>query len=155
MSSQLRILPVGRIMRFLLAAFLVVTVWPFYRDAPSNLILSAVLVVVALTVFYAVVHWMVASYLSKLNRWLGAFLAILPAFLVFAFAGLLGQVGTLSFLAVSLLLAAIRADGGCEVMSIPSLVFGKRTHLICLLFSPLDWVEEKIVAALRKRVAHS
>ena len=98
---------------------------------------------------------MVASYLTKLNRWLGAFLAILPVCLVFAFGGVLGQVGALSFLAVSLLLAAIRADGGCEVMSIPSLVFGKRTHLICLLFSPLDWVEEKIVAALRKPVAHS
>jgi len=34
-------------------------------------------------------------------------------------------------------------------MWIPSLVFGKRTHLMCLLFSPLDWVEEKILNALR------
>lgn len=149
MSSNTKALPVGRILRSLLGVFLVVTVWPFFRNAASNRILGAVLVVVSLTVFYAVVHWLVSSYLPKLNRWLGAFLAILPVFLVFAFGGSLGQVGALSFLAVSLLLAAIRADAGCEVMSIPSLVFGRRTHLMCLLFSPLDWVEEKIVAALR------
>ena len=63
--------------------------------------------------------------------------------------------GPLAFLAVSLVLAAILADAGCEVMSIPALVFGKRTHLVCLLFSPLDWVEEKIAAAMRPSAAHS
>ena len=96
---------------------------------------------------------MVSSYLTKLNRWLGAFLAILPVFVVFLLGGGLGQVGALSFLAVSLLLAAARADAGCEVMSIPSLVFGRRTHLMCLLFSPLDWVEEKVFATLRPSTA--
>ncbi len=153
MSSNMKALPVGRILRFLLGVFLAVTVWPLFQNAPSNRILSAVLVVVALTVFYAVVHWVVSSYLTKLNRWLGAFLAILPVFVVFLLGGGLGQVGALSFLAASLLLAAARADAGCEVMSIPSLVFGRRTHLKCLLFSPLDWVEEKIFAALRPSTA--
>ncbi len=153
MSSNMKALPVGRILRFLLGAFLVVTVSPFFRNAPSNRILSAVLVVVGLTSLYAVVHWVVSSYLTKLNRWLGALLAILPVFVVFLLGGRLGQVGALSFLAVSLLLAAARADAGCEVMSIPSLVFGQRTHLMCLLFSPLDWVEEKIFAALRPSTA--
>ena len=153
MSSNMKALPVGRILRFLLGVFLAVTVWPFFQNAPSNRILSAVLVVVALTVFYAVVHWVVSSYLTKLNRWLGAFLAILPVFVVFLLGGGLGQVGALSFLAASLLLAAARADAGCEVMSIPSLVFGQRTHLMCPLFSPLDWVEEKIFAALRPSTA--
>jgi hypothetical protein len=152
-SSSMRALPVGRILRFCLGAVLVVAVWPFFRTAESNRILGATLVVVGLTVFYAVVHWLVSSYLPKLNRWLGAFLAVLPVLLVFVFGRVLGQVGAASFLAVSLLLAAIRADAGCEVMSIPSLVFGKRTHLMCLLFSPLDWVEEKIVAALRPSTA--
>lgn len=153
MSSYLRALPVGRILRFLLGAYLVVLVWPFFRDAESNRILGAVLVVVGLTVFYTAVHWLVSTYLTQLNRWLGAFLAVLPVLLVFFLGGGLGQVGALAFLAVSLVLAAVRADAGCEVMSIPSLVFGKRTHLMCLLFSPLDWVEEKIVAALRPSTA--
>jgi hypothetical protein len=155
MSHDLKALPVGRILRFLLGAFLVVNVWPFFSGASPNRILGAVLVVVGLTVFYAAVHWLVSTYLAKLNRWLGAFLAILPVLLVFLFGGGLGQIGALAFLAVSLVLAAVRADAGCEVMSIPSLAFGRRTHLMCLLFSPLDWVEEKIVAAMRPSAARS
>lgn len=153
MSHHLRALPVGRVLRLLLGAYLVVLVWPFFRHAASKRILGAVFVVVGLTVFYTVVHWLVSSYLAKLNRWLGAFLAILPVLLVFLFGGGLGEIGALAFLAVSLVLAAVRADAGCEVMSIPSLVFGKRTHLMCLLFSPLDWIEEKMFAALRPFLA--
>ncbi len=155
MSSPMKAFPVGRILRFLLGAWLVTAVWHFYREAESSRILGAVLVVVALTVFYALVHWLVSSYLPTSNRWLGAFLAVLPVFLVFVFGGVLGQVGAASFLAASLLLAATRSDAGCEVMSIPSLVFGKHTHLMCLLFSPLDWVEAKIVVALRPSAASS
>ena len=145
----------GRILRFLLGAWLVFDVRLFYLEAESTRILSAVLVVVGLAVFYAAVHWLVSTHLTKLNRWLGAFVAILPVLLVFVFGGVLGQVGAASFIGISLLLAAIRADAGCEVMSIPSLVFGRRTHLMCLLFSPLDWVEEKIVAALRPSTART
>lgn len=155
MNSNPRTLPVGRILRFLLGAWLAIAVWPFFQHAESNRILGAVLVVVGLTVFYAVVHWLVSAYLPKINRWLGAFLAILPVLLVFVLGGVLGQVGAASFLAVSLLLAALRADAGCEVMAIPSLVFGKHTHLMCLLFSPLDWIEVKIVSAMRTSTANS
>jgi hypothetical protein len=149
MKSEMKARPVGRILRSALGVWLVVAVWPFYREAASKRILGAVLTVLGLTVFYALVHWLVTSYLPRLNRWLGAFLAILPVLAVFVLGGVLGRVGAVTFLAVSLLLAAIRADAGCEVMSIPSLASGQRTRLTCLLFSPLDWVEEKIVAALR------
>ena len=38
---------------------------------------------------------------------------------------------------------AVRADGGCEVMAIPSLIFGRYTHLACIVFSPIDWLERK------------
>ena len=149
MKSQLKALPVGRILRALLGVWLVFAVHAFYRGAGWDRILGAVLVVVGLAALYVLIHWLVSSYLRKLNRWLGAFLAILPVLLVFVLGGTLGQVGAASFLAISLLLAAIRADAGCEVMSIPSILLGRHTHLMCLLFSPLDWVEQRIVAALR------
>ncbi len=32
------------------------------------------------------------------------------------------------------------------VMAIPGLLLKKRTHLACLLFTPLDWVENKLFA---------
>jgi len=151
----MKALPVGRILRFLLGAWLVFAVHRFYLESGSSRILSAVLVVAGLVLFYALIHWLVSTYLPAFNRWLGALLAILPVCLVFVFGGVLGQVGAASFLALSLLLAAIRSDAGCEVMSIPALVFGRHTHLMCLLFSPMDWVEGKIVAALRPSAASS
>lgn len=133
MSRDSRTLPVGRILRFCLGAWLIIAVWPFFQHAQSNRILGAIFVVIGLAIFYSVVHWSVSSCLPKINRWLGAFLAILPVLLVFIFGGALGQVGAASFLGVSLLLAAVRADAGCEVMSIPSLIFGRRTLLMCRL----------------------
>lgn len=151
----MKALPVGRILRFLLGAWLVFAVHRFYLESESNRILGAVLVVVALGLFYALVHWLVSTYLPTFNRWLGAFLAVLPVGLVFIFGGVLGQVGAASYIAISLLLAAVRSDAGCEVMSIPALLFGRHTHLVCLLFSPLDWVEGKIFAALRPSTASS
>jgi len=42
---------------------------------------------------------------------------------------------------------AIRSDGGCEVMSIPAILSGKRTHLVCIAFSPIDWAEERRATA--------
>lgn len=154
-QESLRAFPVGRILRFLLGVWLGFAVWPFLRSSEPNRILEAVFVIVGLVIFYSLLHWVVSSYLTRLNRWLGAVLAFLPALLVFAFGGVLGQVGAASFVGISLLLAAVRADAGCEVMSIPGLVFGRRTHLICILFSPIDWVEEKIFAAMRVSEARS
>lgn len=149
MTNDHRALPVGRTLRLLLGIFVLASVWPFFRHASGGRIFQAVFVALALAALYGLLHWLVSTYLPRLNRWLGAVLAILPLFLVYLLGGGLGQVGALSFLGVSLLLAAIRADGGCEVMSLPALAFGKRTHLVCLLFSPLDCVEEKIVDAVR------
>ncbi len=38
----------------------------------------------------------------------------------------------------------IRDEGGCEVMTLPGMILGKRTHLVCIVLLPLDWVEEKL-----------
>ena len=46
---------------------------------------------------------------------------------------------------VVLVLAGLRSDAGCEVMAIPGLVLGRRTHLACIVFSPIDWLEEKVL----------
>jgi hypothetical protein len=151
----LKALRVGRILRLLLGAWLVFALWPFFRGAGSSQILGAVLVVVGLALFYTLLHWLVSSFWTKVNCCLGACLAILPVLLVYVFGGVVGQVGVAGFLAISLLLAAVRGDAGCEVMSIPALVFGRRTHLMCLLFSPIDRIEEKIVGARPNSAAGS
>lgn len=147
--APLNALPVGRVLRLCLGIGLLVQVVPFFSQADSGRIGQAVMVVLGLTVVYAVIHWAVSSFPTKLNPWFGAMLAILPVVSVFVSGGTLGEVGSVTFVGLSLLLAAVRADAGCEVMSLPGLIFGRRTHLCCLLFSPIDWLELRIVNAIR------
>ncbi|MFB3106773.1 MAG: hypothetical protein ACE1ZA_17870 [Pseudomonadales bacterium] len=47
---------------------------------------------------------------------------------------------------VRLLIDSMNGDAGCEVMASPGLLLRKHTHLACLLFTPLDWVENKLFA---------
>ena len=103
----------------------------------------------ALVPFYALVHYLVGAYLPRLNRWLGAALAVTPVGLLFFLGPSWATVGAVVFVGVSLLLTAIVGDPGCEVMSIPGLFLRKRTHLACIAFTPLDWVEEKIARVIK------
>lgn len=150
MSEVARALPIGRLLRGLAGGWLVAGVTPFYLNAAAGRVTTAVAVTLGIAVFYTALHWLVSSYVTRLNRCLGAALAVLPVLLVvFVFGGTVGQVSALTFVGTSLLLAALRADAGCEVMSIPAALFGRRTHLVCLLFSPLDYVEWKIANTAR------
>jgi hypothetical protein len=55
-----------------------------------------------------------------------------------------GQLAAFAFLGISLVVAGVRAAPGCEVMAIPSLLFGKHTELACIIFSPMDRLERKL-----------
>ena len=107
-------------------------------------------VVFGLFVFYALVHVLISKFVPTINRWLGAVLAVSPVLLVFLMGGLPVRHGVVLFLGVSLLLTGIRGDGGCEVMTLPGMVLGKRTHLVCIMLSPLDWVEEKLTGLMER-----
>ena len=100
--------------------------------------------------FYAVVHYLVGAYLPRLNRWIGGAVAVGPVALVVFTGPPWAQVGTILFIGVSLLLTAVIGDPGCEVMAIPGLFFRQRTHLACLTFTPLDWIEDKAMSWLRR-----
>lgn len=145
-SELPRALPIGRILRLLLGGFMVLSVIPFFLGAGRRSVLEAVGTAIGLVLFYSLLHIAVSSFLPRFDRRLGAVLAVAPVLAVFLLGGAPGQVGSVSFVGVSLLLAGIRADAGCEVMSVPGIVFGRRTRLVCLLFSPIDWVEERLFA---------
>jgi len=89
-------------------------------------------------------HFVIANYLPQINRWFGAILALIPLLLICPLGEGIGRVSVLTFLGLSLLLASIRGDSGCEVMSIPGIIFKNHTHLVCIVFSPIDWLEEVI-----------
>jgi hypothetical protein len=133
---------VGRLLRFLVGALLIIEASRQFAGSSSSLIFQALAAAVGLSLLYAALHVVVSRFFPGVNPWLGAVLALTPMILVYALGGAPGQIGSVLFIGVSLVLTAIRADGGCEVMTIPAMLFGERTHLVCIVFSPLDRLEK-------------
>jgi hypothetical protein len=115
--------------------------------ASPSLTVQVAGVVFGLIAFYALVHALMSKFVPTINPWTGALLAVTPVLLVFLMGGLPVRHGVVLFLGISLLLTGIRGDGGCEVMTLPGMILGKRTHLVCIVLSPLDWVEEKLTGS--------
>ncbi len=137
-------LPLGRIFRFLLGTFFITEVWPVYQNVSIEGAVIRAGWAVGLLILYIFLHIIISKFTPRIYRITGSILAFVPIVAVF-FIGYGGPAatGALTFLAITLIVAAIRADPGCEVMSIPALFYGKHTHLACLLFSPIDWIERK------------
>ena len=136
--------PFGRMLRLLTSAALVGEGGRHIIGASSTLVAMTGGVVLGELAFYAALHLIVVRYLPRLNPWIGAVFAVAPVAAVFLLSDAPGRLGTLLFVGVSLLFTAARADGGCEVMTLPGMIFGKRTHLVCIAFSPIDWLETMI-----------
>jgi hypothetical protein len=134
----------------MLAGFVTVIVTPYYLETSLQSNLKIAAAIGGLVILYAVMHLAIGKYVPRLNRWLGAVLAVVPVALLFLFGGGIGQMGALTYVGGSLFIDSLNGDGGCEVMAIPGLVFGKRTHLVCIAFSPFDWLEEKLL--LRRKI---
>ncbi len=52
--------------------------------------------------------------------------------------------GIVLFFGLSLIVAGLVKYGGCEVTVIASIVLMKRYNVACLVFSPIDWLENKL-----------
>ena len=117
--------------------------WVLKVGVPRLVMIAGV--ILGLLAGYTAIHFSVWRYAPELNRWLGSVLAMTPAALLFVFGDVIGQISVAGYVGVSLLIDSINGDCGCEVMAIPGILFNKRTHLACLLFSPLDWLESKLL----------
>lgn len=138
--------PIGRVLRFVMGVLmlgLIVPQIPWASWATDGMIAGAFL---ALLAGYTAIHFAVWRFAPNVNRWLGAVVAVVPAALLFVFGGGIGQIASVGYVGTSLLIDSINGDAGCEVMAIPGLLLKKRTHLACLVFSPLDWLESKVFA---------
>src|ERR687891_1113995 len=54
-----------------------------------------------------------------------------------------GEVALWVWLGGSMLVAAARGYGGCEVLAIPNLITGRRDQIGCILYTPIDRAEER------------
>ncbi len=144
--------PIGRVLRILLGLVLMVYVTPVYFQVPLRLTVEVLLLMLGLTGVYSLIHIVVSRRIVAFGRCLGAVVALglLVALYVAGASGLpildrgKGQLAAATFLGISLVVASVRGVPGCEVMAIPSLLFGKHTELACLIFSPLDSLERKL-----------
>jgi hypothetical protein len=57
-----------------------------------------------------------------------------------------GDVALWVWLGGSMLVAAARGFGGCEVLAIPNLITGRRDQIGCILFTPIDRAEARRAA---------
>ena len=136
--------PIGRFLRLGTGIALVFEGSRHLIGGADGLMLGVLLVISLEFGFYLGLHFTVARFFSDVNPWAGAALAVAPLAAVFLLGNAPGRLGTLLFVGVSLLFTAARGDGGCEVMTLPGMLMGKRTHLVCIAFSPIDWVENRI-----------
>ena len=142
----------GRVLRILLGLVLMVYVTPVYFHVPVRVAMGSLLLMLGLIGIYSLIHIVVSRRIVAFGPFLGAIVAngLLVALYVAGASGLpflghgKGQLAAVTFFGVSLLVAGVRAAPGCEVMAIPSLLFGKHTELACLIFSPLDRFERKL-----------
>src|SRR5258707_15506290 len=139
----------GRISRLLLGGLILFYVGPYYFIVPSDVLMWTVLLIIALTVYYILLDVSIVNFQPNINTTLGAVLANAPIILMVLIGRNAVALSALSFLGISLVLTGLRADTGCEVMSIPGLIFNRHTHLACFFFSPIDWLEKKLA---RKRL---
>jgi hypothetical protein len=145
--------PVGRVLRVLLGLVLIVYVTPVYFRVPARVVVGSLLLILGLIAIYTLIDIVAARRII---------IAFSPRLATVAAHGLLvvlyvagasrlrilghgrGQLAVVTFLAISLVVAGVRALSGCELMAIPGIFFRKDTELACLVFSPLDKLERKL-----------
>ena len=142
-------LPVGRTLRLVLGVLLVIEGGRHLIGAGPGTLGRTAAVFAGEFLIYAALHLLIVRLVPNINRWVGAFVAVAPVVLIFMTSNAPGRLGTLLFVGVSLVFTALRNDAGCEVMTLPGMVFGRRTHLVCIAFCPIDWVESRVRRAAK------
>ena len=143
--------PIGRALRVVMGLVLLIYVAPVYRHLEVCIVLGTVLLMLGLLAVYGVLHVLISRRLLALGPGPGAIVGLGILVALYVGGGLggpflghgEGALAAVTFLGISLLVAGIRAQPGCEVMAIPSALLRQRTELACLVFSPTDWLERR------------
>ncbi len=149
---------VGRILRVLFGGLLAVG---FTVANPEIVLADTTALVVSLAgviIFYILYTILVGNrVLTKVNPWVGAVIMDWPLEVVWVVVlGHLPGIPPALILAVflyfglSLVISGLVKYGGCEVVTIPGLVMGKRYNVARIVFSPLDWLEDRLAKKIAK-----
>ena len=121
----------GRIARLLLGTAMIARI--SYELAMSNpgaafLAEAALYFVLSLLAYTVAFYALRGPILSRMNAWVGTAIFLTPVLvaLVFDLGPAAFLVGINYYVRISLIIAVFMGYGGCEVVAIPSLLFGKR-----------------------------
>jgi Family of unknown function (DUF6410) len=139
----------GRIVRVLLGTAMVAGI---FRDLatsnPSAMFLAeaAAYFVLSLVVYTVAFYALRDRILARMNPWVGTAILLTPVLVVLMFD--VGppafQIGINAYVGASLLLASLMRYGGCEIVAVPSLLFGKRYVVYCP-YNVIDVVEKAVL----------
>jgi len=135
---------IGRTLRLMLALLIGVMVYVALRAEGPEFRVRVLVAVGGVAGLYAGLRLVMHRFGARVHRWLGAALAVLPLILMFLFGGRLGEVAASAYVGFAFLLQTLRGDGGCEAMALPAAVFRRPTHLMGILFAPIDFVEKHL-----------
>jgi uncharacterized protein DUF6410 len=149
---------VGRILRVLFGGLIAVG---FLVANPEIALADTVALVISLAgviIFYVLYTILTGNLvLTKVNPWVGALVMDWPLLVVWVVVlGHLPGIPPPLILAVflyfgaSLVISGVVKYGGCEVVTIPGLILRKRYNIACTVFSPIDWLEERLVKKTAK-----
>ncbi len=106
----------------------------------------AIYFIAVLAVYILSYYFFSNRILSELNAWARTVILLAPVFAVFSFQ--IGpdelRQGILLYIGISLIVSFFMGYGGCEVVSIPSLIFRVRHTIYCPL-NAVDAVEKAVI----------
>ncbi|KAA3644027.1 MAG: hypothetical protein DWQ07_18095 [Chloroflexi bacterium] len=128
---------IGRWARLILGG--IIPLWTiasiFISQRPSfSFYLETLIYFIVVFVVYLAAHYFLGErLLAKVNPWIGTLILVGPptVALVLGLGPSAFQMGLALYIAISLIFNFIMSYGGCEVMAIPSLIFGQRYVVYC------------------------
>ena len=120
--------------------------WAIARAVEAGVLAETGLYVVAIAAVYLAAHWALSGWvLGRMNPWVGTVLLVGPAILIpgTPMLPVALRVGMVAYFSASLLLNAVKNYGGCEVLALPSLLFGRWYTVYCPL-NVIDAVERRV-----------
>ena len=149
---------VGRILRFLFGVLLAVGFAIANPDILFGQTTALGVSLAGVVVFYILYTILMGNrVLTKVNHWVGALVMDWPLLVIWIVV--LGHLpgippplilAVFLYFGISLIISGIVKYGGCEVVTIPGLILKRRYNVACIMFSPIDWLEDRLAKRISK-----
>ncbi len=135
---------IARTLRLMLGALLCWMAYTVMSAENTSFNLNVLWIFGGVVIFYLLTHIVIYRYRPTLHRWFGALLVVLPILALFLLGGQASRVAAVGYVGISMVLLAVRGSGMNGLLFLPALLSGKETHIACLLFAPVDLIEQNL-----------